>query len=579
MKVCPRYALIFFWSCLIFGQSIFLSKSVAMVVCQDTQSGGPVQPFRSIAELTRRGSEYHGKKQYKESLECYGLALKLGCSDATVAFNAACSASLAGETDLGFKYLNQSIDFGWIKTDSLNSDKDLSGLHADPRWEKVVGRCAAAAKRVRTRWNSSALKTPYAENISDAQKAAGLSKIWAEVKFNFVHFEQVPDLDWDAAYMNAMPKVLATKSTLEYYTELRRLVARLNDGHTNVYFPRALSTQNSSIGIKTQLIEGKVIVTEVNDSAIRKSGVKVGMEVTKVNGLSATEHATNNVTPFVCASSPQDRESQMYGSKFLRGPLKQAVELTVRDAEGNSKTHEVKRMSTTGWLLNRVTKPAFFQFDIIETNGINVGYVRLNSFATKMASAQFAAAFEKIKKTDALILDLRKNGGGNSGVGWEILTYLTDQSFKMTRWHTLQYRPTHRAWGRQPMTRFGQEAGQFNHVKKDVYQKPVVMLIGPRTFSAAEDMAAVFDTLDRGKLIGGPTGGSTGQPLVFDLPGGGSARVCTKHDFYADGTEFVGPGIQPDVLVLPTVKDVRQGVDGVLQAALRELEKSKLENK
>jgi carboxyl-terminal processing protease len=73
--------------------------------------------------------------------------------------------------------------------------------------------------------------------------------------------------------------------------------------------------------------------------------------------------------------------------------------------------------------------------------------------------------------------------------------------------------------------------------------------------------------------VGEPTGGSTGQPLMFNLPGGGLARVCTKRDTYPDGREFVGVGIQPQVLVRPTVEDFRAGRDTVLEAALELLRK------
>jgi len=67
--------------------------------------------------------------------------------------------------------------------------------------------------------------------------------------------------------------------------------------------------------------------------------------------------------------------------------------------------------------------------------------------------------------------------------------------------------------------------------------------------------------------IGENTFGSTGQPFQFDLPGGGSARICTKKDTYPDGREFVGYGIKPDIEVKKTVKDYLSGKDPVLKAA------------
>jgi C-terminal processing protease CtpA/Prc len=80
-----------------------------------------------------------------------------------------------------------------------------------------------------------------------------------------------------------------------------------------------------------------------------------------------------------------------------------------------------------------------------------------------------------------------------------------------------------------------------------------------------------FELMQRGPLIGEPSGGSTGNPLQFELPGGGKARICAKRDTYPDGRSFVGKGIAPDILVAPTVADVRSGRDPVLERALETL--------
>ena len=98
------------------------------------------------------------------------------------------------------------------------------------------------------------------------------------------------------------------------------------------------------------------------------------------------------------------------------------------------------------------------------------------------------------------------------------------------------------------------------------------MLISPRTYSAGEDMVVMFAQAHRGSTIGESTGGSTGQPLMFKLPGGGAARVCTKHDSFADGREFVGVGIEPDIPVRPSREDIIAGRDPVLETAIQSLQ-------
>jgi carboxyl-terminal processing protease len=97
----------------------------------------------------------------------------------------------------------------------------------------------------------------------------------------------------------------------------------------------------------------------------------------------------------------------------------------------------------------------------------------------------------------------------------------------------------------------------------------VLLLTSANTFSAAEDAVVLFATSKRGLIVGEPSGGSTGQPLLFNLPGGGMARVCTKHDSFPDGKEFVGIGVKPDIAAHLTREDLLHGTDSVLAAALK----------
>lgn len=57
-------------------------------------------------------------------------------------------------------------------------------------------------------------------------------------------------------------------------------------------------------------------------------------------------------------------------------------------------------------------------------------------------------------------------------------------------------------------------------------------------------------------IVGERTEGSTGAPLVIDLPHGACARICTiSHSFPESGREFVNEGIEPDIEVRATAAD------------------------
>ncbi|KAB2956857.1 MAG: S41 family peptidase [Thermoanaerobaculia bacterium] len=210
--------------------------------------------------------------------------------------------------------------------------------------------------------------------------------------------------------------------------------------------------------------------------------------------------------------------------------------------------------------------PPFLPFERTQL-GDGILRVDLRSFDSPAVVEAWMAHWDEIAAAKGLILDLRDNGGGNSGHGYRILSTLVDRPSATTVWRTRLYRPAFRAWGSAE----GWHVAEAGSIEPDVghrFAGPVAVLIGPRTYSAAEDFAVAFDLAERGPMIGEATGGSTGQPLMFALPGGGSARVCSKRDTYPDGREFVGVGVQPDRVVTTSVADVRAGRDPVLAAAM-----------
>ncbi|MCK4558182.1 MAG: hypothetical protein KAV45_00260 [Calditrichia bacterium] len=97
------------------------------------------------------------------------------------------------------------------------------------------------------------------------------------------------------------------------------------------------------------------------------------------------------------------------------------------------------------------------------------------------------------------------------------------------------------------------------------------MIVDESSFSGAEDFCVGFLTLKRGKLIGRKTAGSTGSPIIFNLPRGALVLICAKKDFFHDGKEFIGFGITPDIEVKTSVKDIIENRDAALDIAIKNL--------
>jgi C-terminal processing protease CtpA/Prc len=196
-------------------------------------------------------------------------------------------------------------------------------------------------------------------------------------------------------------------------------------------------------------------------------------------------------------------------------------------------------------------------------------YVAIDGFGSEDDVVHFDALLPRIRQARGLIIDVRRNGGGSTSIAAKVIASLTDRKLPGSRWKTRMHRPAFKAWGQPEEWHAGKHADVAP--ARDPFLGPVVVLIGPETFSAAEDFLVVLKASERATLVGSRTAGSTGQPLRIELPGGGGARVCSKRDTFPDGTEFVGIGVLPDVEVTVTRQDFVAGRDVVLERGLEEL--------
>nr|WP_315481806.1 S41 family peptidase [uncultured Undibacterium sp.] len=517
-----------------------------------------------LTQLERNAQTALAQKQYPSAAKLFEQLAIAAPLVGGHAYNAACAHALGGNTDFAFTWLHRAIEAGFLDVEHSQQDSDLSSLRQDPRWNKTMDAMQKRAEFLGRLWNSTSWKTPYKENLSENEKIAGLSKFWSEVKYNFIFTNTLRELDWDAVYQSYLTKVRATKSTLEYYKLLMEMCALLKDGHTNVYAPKELYQSELTVAkFRTRLIEGRVFVTQVGDPQLIKQGLVLGAEILKVNQRDVHDYARRELAPYASASTPQDLETRIYSYEFLLGSSKQKPLLEIRDVQG--KLHQIKVERVSFKERNKVLSglPAFTWRMLPK----NIAYVALNSFNDDTAAIEYIKAFPEISKAKAIIFDVRDNGGGNGSVGFTILSTLVNKNFATSAAATRDYKPSLRAWGNpETLHQFPQSLEQADLQRQ--FSGKVVVLTSARTYSAAEDFTLAFDLMQRGKIIGEATGGSTGQPLFFDLPGGGTARVCTKLDSYPDGKAFVGIGIQPHHLVRPTITDFHAGRDTVLAKAV-----------
>ncbi len=192
--------------------------------------------------------------------------------------------------------------------------------------------------------------------------------------------------------------------------------------------------------------------------------------------------------------------------------------------------------------LARQAERANYGFERAERLAGNVGYLEIRQFAPPgpEAGAAAVAAMNLLAHTDALIIDLRRNGGGSPEMvalvssflfTGDERTHLNDLVFREggsereEQFHTLPWVPGPR------------------DADRDVF-----VLTSHRTGSAAEEFSYNLQNLKRATLVGDTTGGAANPGGFVRLSehfaafiSNGRARNPVSH------TNWEGVGVRPDV--------------------------------
>jgi len=169
----------------------------------------------------------------------------------------------------------------------------------------------------------------------------------------------------------------------------------------------------------------------------------------------------------------------------------------------------------------------------------NVGYIELGRFdPAALAGATLQAAMQFVANTDALIIDLRQNGGGHADMVALITSYFLNEQ---TRLATLQRRDQSAS----------DQIWSAAYVPGPRYlDKPVFVLTSSRTFSGAEALAYDLRYFAHATIIGENTRGGANPGSFEQLDEHFAVFVPTARVVHAaTGTNWDASGIAPDVAV------------------------------
>jgi hypothetical protein len=394
---------------------------------------------------------------------------------------------------------------------------------------------------------------------------------------------------------------------LEFYRHSSQWVAKLGDGHTSVGFPQeefnrylaaggllpSFDLIHRDDGVLVQHVFGDSMVIEPGDRVLSWNGQPIEAYLEKfsrlVSGPPAMRrtHVATNFRAFAWL----DGASAPRGATFARGGFEGPVYIS--DAGVKTKTPPREQLQPQG-LSEEAWQPYIYR-----RLADSVAYLDFRSMRYLPLFQQFLREiFEDMRRAPprGLIVDLRRNGGGDSLLGEELLSYLSDRPYRMAsrkewrvssryrafmksrlhaaiRWLPVQYlHPVGRRMWRTPI---GQdvvfESAATAPSPAARFTGPVAFLIGPKTYSSALMLANAVGDYGLATLIGEETAESPncfGEVYWFDLPNTGlNVSISSARFVRANGDALDRRGVVPDIEVKASAADLKAGHDVVLARA------------
>lgn len=424
------------------------------------------------------------------------------------------------------------------------------------------------------------------DNISSESKILGLSKIWKEVEYNYPYLRD-SELNWDSLYLEYIPIVMNSKNNYDYYNKLNEFICNLKEGHTFVISPY----KNPKIGLIT------IALTYINiDSSFYvigygsefKDKITLGSKLISINGIS-----TRNYADSIFYKSTNFKKRIFYNyiaPKLLSGNVGDSLQLIFKKSNGKLYKISVIRNKKFGkWL----TYKSLYKRKLFEYKTYNkTAYIKIGSFKSFKVIKKFYEYADSISLCKNVIIDLRGNTGGTS-YGNYIANFFTNDttlySYRKTRNNVAYYRALGQYNDSIVKEIIGSSRNLDSYKKYQNYfhnnsfiidtipqkntgnsrgifkNKKLVVLVDRFTISAAETFIITLKNNCNVVIIGQPSYGSTGQPLIVPLPGGGHARIISSIPLFNDGSYF--DFIKPDIIIEPLIKDYLEGNDRVLDKA------------
>jgi len=411
-------------------------------------------------------------------------------------------------------------------------------------------------------------------------------------------------------------KIKAPMNALEFYRILAPVVSFTKEGHCNIKISDEttafLKQKGTYLPFGIKVLDKKVyVINDYKDFKLK------GLVLSKING-----EAIENIMAKMLEIEPADGFNMTSKYRWIEGafskyyaryfPASKFITLELLNPDNNAKIvyenipsctfkefaklyEEIKKQVPN----YTFSKSSDFSIDpITSTAVITVNTFSLGSYTDKRKGFQLflEKAFDSIssQKIKHLIIDIRKNEGGEQGMEDHFLSYLTNEEYKKYKYveipgFTYSFLEHTNYAGQKEILieelkedfylstdgRYLNKAGHYTGEKPNIknFKGDLYILISGLTFSGGSEFAALAKNYTHAKFIGEETGGgyygnSSGSFLSFTLPNSavtGRIPLCKFVIEPKAETIPFGRGVLPDYEVQPTIKEYLAGYDSEME--------------
>ncbi|OUJ76294.1 S41 family peptidase [Hymenobacter crusticola] len=360
---------------------------------------------------------------------------------------------------------------------------------------------------------------------------------------HFYPYFAVTNSNWPAALPEALRAAYPDQSEEDNLKNLRRLTARLHDGHVRVQ-PPARANNYRYLPIRWEWVQNQLIITHVAGDSL---GVQRGDIVTKINGQPAAAYF-REAEQYISAATPGWLHYRAAG-ETLMGPPNAALALQVQRPNTESQAvtlHFNKaglRNDESTHPMSRLISPSvyYLNLDRIPMDAIN-------------------ELLPELTKMKTIICDLRGYPKGNH----PLISHLLSQPDTAKRWMRVPhfiYPDQKRIAGYTP---FGWEMKP----SKPHLSARIIFITDGSAISYAESYMGFIEGYKLATIIGQPTAGTNGNINPFTLPGNYTISWTGMEVRKHDGSQHHGVGIKPSIYLEKTIQGVREDRDEFLEKAI-----------